>query len=321
VACVDCHIGPGAGWFVRSKLAGVGQVFAVNFRTFERPIPVPVENLRPARETCEQCHWPEKFHGDRIKVKTKYADDEKSTELKTVMILKVGGGSPDSGFASGIHWHMNIANQVTYVPTDETRQAIPFVRMRDREGRTTEYLAAGTDRPSDEAISRHGRVMDCVDCHNRPTHVFRLPDDEVDEALRVGRIDRSLPFIKKVAVQALARPYASREEAARSIPAALEEYYRTSHPEVAAARAESIRRAGEALTAVFALNVFPEMRISWGTYPNNIGHMNSPGCLRCHDGDHASADGRVISAECDTCHTLLAVEEENPEILSRLFPK
>jgi hypothetical protein len=321
VACVDCHIGPGAGWFVRSKLSGVGQVFAVTLKTFDRPIPVPVENLRPARETCEQCHWPEKFHGDRIKVKTKFADDEANTELKTVMILKVGGGSPESGFASGIHWHMNIANRVTYLPADETRQTIPFVRMQDREGRTTDYLTAGTEPPSEETLRRRGRVMDCVDCHNRPTHVFRLPDEEVDEALRVGRIDRGLPFVRRTAVEILARPYASGEEARRAIPAALEEYYRTSHPEVARARADSIRRAGQALAAIHALNVFPEMKITWGTYADNIGHMNAPGCLRCHDGEHTSADGQTISAECDNCHTLLAVEEENPEILARLFPR
>jgi hypothetical protein len=321
VVCVDCHIGPGAGWFVRSKLSGTWQVFAVTFRTFDRPIPVPIKNLRPARETCEQCHWPEKFHGDRIKVKTRFAEDEKNAELKTVMILKVGGGSPESGFASGIHWHMNIANEVTYVAADESRQTIPFVRLKDPEGRVTDYVAAGTTKPSEEEIRRSGRRMDCVDCHNRPTHIYRLPDEEVDEALLVGKIDRSLPFIKRVAVEALARPHASRAEARQAIPAHLEEYYRKNLPEVARDRAESIGRAGQALVALHDVNVFPQMKITWGTYPNHIGHMNSPGCFRCHDGDHTSEDGKVINNECENCHTLLAVEEENPEILGRLFPR
>jgi nitrate/TMAO reductase-like tetraheme cytochrome c subunit len=320
VACVDCHIGPGADWFVKSKLSGVGQIFAVTFGTYERPIPVPIRNLRPARETCEQCHWPEKFHGDRVRVLTKYSEDEANTELKTVLILKVGGGSPDSGFASGIHWHMNIANSVVYVPEDETRQVIPFVRMTDREGRVTDYLAAGATAPSEDEIRARGRTMDCVDCHNRPTHVYRLPAEEVDEALRVGRLERTLPFIRKAAVEVLTRPYASRAEAREGIPRALEEFYRTHHPEVAAARADAIRRAAPVLVGIHEVNVFPEMKITWGTYTSNIGHMNAPGCFRCHGGEHTSADGRTISSECENCHTLLAVEEQNPAILGNLFP-
>lgn len=320
VACVDCHIGPGADWFVKSKLSGVGQIFAVTLGTYERPIPVPIRNLRPARETCEQCHWPEKFHGDRVRVLTKYAQDEANTELRTVMILKVGGGSADSGFASGIHWHMNIANTVIYVPEDETREVIPFVRMRDREGRVTDYVAAGATAPSEETIRISGRTMDCVDCHNRPTHVFRLPEEEVDEALRVGRIDRTMPFIKKASVQALLRPYSSRSEARDGIPAALEEFYRTERPDVAGSKSDAIRRAAAVLVGIYEVNVFPEMKITWGTYASHIGHMNAPGCFRCHGGDHTSSDGRAISSECENCHTLLAVEEERPEILDRLFP-
>jgi hypothetical protein len=255
-----------------------------------------------------------------VRVLTKYSEDEANTELKTVLILKVGGGSPDSGFASGIHWHMNIANSVVYVPEDETRQVIPFVRMTDREGRVTDYLAAGATAPSEDEIRARGRTMDCVDCHNRPTHVYRLPAEEVDEALRVGRLERTLPFIRKAAVEVLTRPYASRAEAREGIPRALEEFYRTHHPEVAAARADAIRRAAPVLVGIHEVNVFPEMKITWGTYTSNIGHMNAPGCFRCHGGEHTSADGRTISSECENCHTLLAVEEQNPAILGNLFP-
>jgi NapC/NirT cytochrome c family protein len=320
VACVACHIGPGAGWFVKSKLSGTWQVFAVTFQTFERPIPVPVKNLRPARETCEQCHWPEKFHGDRIKVKTTYSPDEKNTELKTVMILKVGGGSPQSGFASGIHWHMNIANKVTYIASDETREKIPFIRFKDRAGQVTDYLAAGAAKPSDEEIAKSGRIMDCVDCHNRPTHVFKMPDVEVDEALRTGKIDKTLPFVKKVAVETLSRPYASRTQAAQAIPVLIDDYYRKTHPALLTEKPDVVRAAGEAVSEIYAANVFPEMKITWGSYPNHIGHKDSPGCFRCHDGEHASADGKVINNDCSTCHNLLAMEEENPAILKELFP-
>jgi NapC/NirT cytochrome c family protein len=321
VECVACHIGPGAGWFVKSKLSGVGQVFAVTFQTFERPIPVPVKNLRPARETCEQCHWPEKFHGDRIKVKTTYQADEKNTELKTAMILKVGGGSAESGFASGIHWHMNIANSVTYLPADETRQKIPFVRFKDREGKVTDYLATGEEKPAEEKIALGGRTMDCVDCHNRPTHIYRLPDREVDDAMHAGFIDRGLPFIKKVGVETITRPYDTKAQAEAAIPVLVDDFYRKNYPAVAEAKQEAIRGAGKALASAYAANVFPSMKITWGSYPNNIGHMTSPGCFRCHDGEHKSADGKLISNECETCHTLLSVEEENPEVLKTLFPQ
>jgi nitrate/TMAO reductase-like tetraheme cytochrome c subunit len=321
VACVACHIGPGAGWFVKSKLSGTWQVFAVTFKTFERPIPVPVRNLRPARETCEQCHWPEKFHGDRIKVKTSYMPDEKNTELKTVMILKVGGGSLDSGFASGIHWHMNIANQVTYVPDDETREKISFIRFRDRAGQVTEYLASGAKKPTEEEIEKRGRVMDCVDCHNRPTHIFRLPETEVDEAMRSGRIDRTLPFIRKVAVETLTRPYDSRAQADTAIPVLIDDYYRKSYPALVQEKPDAIRSAGAALAGLYAANVWPDLKITWGTYRNHIGHKDSPGCFRCHDGEHATEDGKkTIDNDCSTCHTLLAMEEEHPEIEKQLFP-
>ncbi len=321
VACVECHIGPGAGWFVKSKLSGVGQVFAVALQNFDRPIPTPIENLRPARDTCEHCHWPEKFHGDRIRVKTTYAEDAVNTELKTVMILKVGGGSAESGFAEGIHWHMNIANEITYVPADRTRTVIPFVRMKTHDGEVIDYTAGSSEKPTPEEIREHGRVMDCVDCHNRPTHIYRLPGREVDEAIRAGRIDRALPYVRKAGLEVISRKFESRPQAQEEIPALLREYYRAEHPEVLDSMASAVDGAGRELAVIHAQNVWPEMGIQWGAYPNNIGHTDSPGCFRCHDGEHESEDGRVISAECDTCHTLLAMEEKDPEILSELFPK
>jgi hypothetical protein len=318
VPCVSCHTGSGAGGFARAKLAGVGQVVALVSGTVDRPIHVPVATLRPARETCERCHWPEKFHGERLVVKTTYAEDEKNTELSTVLMLKVGGGSPGSGQTSGIHWHMNVANEVTYVPADPGRRVIPFVRVRRADGSVTDYLATGATPPAEAAIRASARTMDCVDCHNRPAHVFRLPGEEVDRALRLGRIDRTLPYIKKVAVEILKRSYGSGTEAETAIPAALEAHYRDAHPEVAQAKAGSIRNAGRALAEAYARNVFPRMKIAWGTYPSHLGHADSSGCFRCHNGDHASADGRTVTAECDACHAVLAVEEEHPEILGRL---
>jgi hypothetical protein len=318
VECVACHIGPGAGWFVKSKLSGAGQLLAVAVGNYDRPVPVPIEDLRPARETCEQCHWPEKFHSDKLWVKTSYEEDEGSTELKTAMVLKIGGGSPSSGFDSGIHWHMNIANEITYVASDATREVIPFVRMRDSRGQVTDYLAEGATKPSEAEIAEKGRIMDCVDCHNRPAHIFFPPEEEADRAILSGRISRELPFVKKTAVDILTREYASRAEAAEMIPAGFETFYRENYPAIAEANGILIQGAGKELSDIYRSNVFPAMKITWGTYSNNIGHRDEGGCLRCHDGGHESESGAVIREDCDTCHTLLAVEED-PSVLADLL--
>jgi len=212
VRCVDCHIGPGAPWFVKSKLDGTRQVLAVMRGTYSRPIASPVHNLRPARDTCEQCHWPEKFHGDKVEVVREYANDEKNTESVTRLMVHVGGGSERMGIATGIHWHMNVANEIEYVATDAKRQVIPYVRLKDRQGNVREYRAAGvTDAQLATGERRH---MDCMDCHNRPSHPFSAsPERAVDAAMARGEIPRSLPFARREAVAALKAPYDSRAAA------------------------------------------------------------------------------------------------------------
>src|SRR5262245_26447372 len=283
VACVSCHVGPGARGFVRAKLNGVSQLIGVVTGKYERPIPAPVQNLRPARETCEQCHWPQLSHGDRLKVKTSFLDDEGSTEQKTVLVLKVGGGS-DKDSGSGIHWHMNLANKITYVPTDETRQTIPWVRLTDRQGKTTEFMSKGATRPSDTEVEEHGREMDCVDCHNRPAHQFTSAPVAVDGALASGRLSRDLPFIRKNVLAAVTRKYEGLEEADAGIRLEVSGFYEKNHPEVARTRVEDIARAASEAVAIYRRNNFPGMRIAWGTYPSMIGHNDAKGCFRCHDG-------------------------------------
>jgi NapC/NirT cytochrome c family, N-terminal region len=313
VECVKCHIGPGASWFVRSKLSGVGQVFAVALNTYPRPIPAPVENLRPARETCEACHWPQKYGGDRLRVVTHFAEDEANTRTKTVLMMHIGGG--DGG--PGIHgFHVAQGIVVEYAPADEKRQAIPWVRYRDPAGKVTEYFADGV-KPEDVA-KLPVRVMDCVDCHNRPTHVFELPERAVDQAMAEGGISLTLPNVKKTAVEILKKPYGSREEAATAIPAAFQSFYQEHYPQAAAANSKEISRSAQTVLAIYNRNIFPDMKVSWGTYANNIGHTDFPGCFRCHDDQHTSPDGRKISQDCSSCHNLLAMEEEAPKILTEL---
>jgi hypothetical protein len=320
VACVQCHIGPGADWFVRSKLSGVRQVFAVTFHTYDRPIPSPVEQLRPARETCEQCHWPQMFTADKLIVRTHYKDDQDNTALTTVLLLRIGGGAMHGGV--GIHGkHLAGASRVQYIAIDRERQVIPEVIYTDDAGKKVKFLSAGAKTSPAKLAAGELRTMDCVDCHNRPTHVFQLPEGAVDEALSRGRISADLPFIKKVAVAALQASYSDRSTATQRIATRLDDFYRASYPDVYRQKRKLLDTAVDQVQAIYLRNVFPAMNVTWGTYPNNLGHVNSPGCFRCHDGNHTSADGRTIPNDCDTCHQLLAVDEANPKLLADLGMK
>lgn len=312
VGCAGCHIGPGAGWFVRSKLSGAYQVYATLADKYPRPIPSPVANLRPAQETCEQCHWPEKFFGAQLKEFNHYAYDEDSTPKEVRLLIKTGGGNPEAGPAAGIHWHMNIANEVTYVAADAQRQVIPWVRVRNRKtGAVTEYRATESKMTDAQLATATKRTMDCVDCHNRPTHIYRSPDRAVDTALRAGRIDRTLPFVKQQAVAVLAKDYASTDDAVSAIRADLTAYYRENYPQVHKAKPQEIAAAAAVLQQIFRTTRFPEMKVDWRTHPDNVGHMATLGCFRCHDDQHVSRDGKRISKDCDLCHTVLAQSGAN----------
>jgi NapC/NirT cytochrome c family, N-terminal region len=312
VKCVECHIGPGAGWFVKSKLSGVWQVVAVALDLYPRPIPTPLHNLRPARETCEQCHWPTKFIGDRLIVKNTYDDDEANTELKTVLLMKVGGLQGRT--SQGIHWHVDRKIKVRYL-ADPSRETIYDVELTEADG--TQKLFKGREKAPADAV---WRTMDCLDCHNRPTHIYRQPGEAVDIAIDDGHIDHTLPFIKREAVKALKVRYASHEEARAGLAKALDTFYGEQYPDLLKTKAEAIGAAGRELGNIYAHNVFPRMKVFWNTYPNDLGHQSSPGCKRCHDNKHRTDDGEKISKGCDTCHALLAEREKNPEILKDLKP-
>ncbi len=305
VACVGCHVGPGAGWYVRSKLSGAYQVYSVAFNKYPRPITTPVHNLRPAQDTCEQCHWPEKFFGAQMKVFNRYAYDEQNTRSQTRMLINVGGGSPITGQVAGIHWHMNIANQVTYASSDEQRQSIPWVRIKDRMGNVTEYTFKGATINPEQLASMAKRDMDCVDCHNRPAHVYVPPDAAVNDSLVAERLDVSLPYLKRQAVELLTRQYATNGEAMKAISDGLTEFYQKNYPDVYSQKGNSVKAAITEVQRIFQTFIFPEMRVDWTTHPNNIGHYYFQGCFRCHDGQHVSNTGKVIKNDCNICHTVL----------------
>jgi hypothetical protein len=302
VSCVACHIGEGASWFVRSKLSGARQVFAVTFNTHSRPIPSPVHDLRPARETCEQCHWPEKFHGDKVRIVREYAADEANTETATTLQIHVGGGSDSLGVGAGIHWHMNVANTIEYIATDDKRQVIPWVRLTDRSGAVREFVVEGVT--PEELARGERRTLDCVDCHNRPSHPFDATAGRaVDRAIGRGEIAASLPFIKREATAALEAPYPTQAAAVDAIAARLRAFYREQYNAVYMQDRQTVERAVLVTQRLYQRNVFPSMNVTFGSYPNNIGHMDFPGCFRCHDDSHKTRDGLAIRQDCELCHT------------------
>jgi nitrate/TMAO reductase-like tetraheme cytochrome c subunit len=315
VACVDCHVGPGAGWYVKSKMSGMRQVYYTARGTYPRPIPSPVANLRPAQQTCEQCHWPKKFWGAQLKTFTHFGSDEQNTPRVIRMLIKVGGGDPSLGQAGeGIHWHMNIANKITYFSTDEQRQTIPYVRMENAKGQVTEY-AVKDNPPSQAQIDKSTmRRMDCVDCHNRPSHIYTPPDLSVDRGISGGVIDPSLPYIKQQGVQVLTADYKTGDEAQKAIADNINKYYQEKYPVIASTKTDSVKGAVAELQRIYRTTFFPEMKVSWKTHPNNVGHFYYNGCFRCHDGNHVSKDGKVISKECNSCHTVMDQEEGGAHI-------
>jgi len=289
-------VGSGATWYLKSKVNGTRQLYGVLTGQYSRPIPAPVQNLRPASATCEQCHWPKKYSGSIERVAHRFLADDKNTPFTTRLLVNVGGGDPAHGPVGGIHWHMNIANKVEYYATDLQRQAIPWIKITDQNGVATIYRTAEFKGDPDPAKIRR---MDCIDCHNRPAHRYQSPNDAVDEAMYLGRIDPSLPAVKRTVVDLVTRNYATQDAGAGAVAKALRDRYGASPG------------AQEAVTAAVALyrsNFFPEMKADWSKYPDNLGHLDSAGCFRCHDGKHIADGGikKMPATDCNSCHTLLA---------------
>ena len=305
VACVACHIGPGAGWFVKSKLSGAYQVYATLARKYPRPIPTPISNLRPARETCEQCHWPEKFFGARSVVNPHFLADETNTPAPISLLVNIGGGSAGER-SEGIHWHMIINNKVEYIARDRLRQDIAWVRTTNRAGKVVEYNNADNPLSPEEKGKADVRVMDCMDCHNRPSHNYRSPDRTVNESMSLGRMSPSLPYIKREAVKALDAEYPDTPSALAAIEEKLTDFYRANYPDVLKGRPADVASAVAEAQKIYTHNFFPEMKVAWKGYPYNIGHEEFPGCFRCHGSSLTSSDGKTISKDCRSCHIILS---------------
>ena len=308
VKCVECHVGPGAEWYVKAKISGMRQLFAVATHSWPTPIHTPIENLRPARSTCEHCHWPEKFYAGRQKIFYHYAPNEENTPREVNMLIKIGG-TPKTPNAMGIHWH--IGREVSFIAGDKKRLSIPYVAVKGADGKITEYMDPSKPLSKEEIAKAEKRLMDCTDCHNKPTHIYHSPGEEMDRNFASNTIDRSLPYIKKVSVDLLEKPYTSTEEAVKAVEVGIREYYTKNYPQIAAQKGAAIEQAIQRVQAIYKRNYFPKMKVAWNTYPNHIGHFYTPGCFRCHDGKHKSPEGRVISKDCKICHDVLSQVQEN----------
>ena len=313
--CVECHVAPGAAGWVASKAAGTRQLFEVLMNSYPRPIPSAMETNRlvSSAVTCENCHWSQKFGAVRLRVINNYAEDEKNTRTQTVLLMMIGG----SKFA-GIHGaHLGPGIHIRYATDDAKRQTIPWVEYRNTTSGSAEvFLSEGTTQDAVDNLPKH--EMQCVDCHNRPTHTFESPERGMNNALARGEISASLPFVKTKGAELLKASYGSRDEASEKLPAALASYYRQNFPDLFANRYWDIEEAARAILAIYDRNVFPDLKVGWGTYPNNLGHTDFPGCFRCHDGSHITKDGKAIVQDCSACHETLAMDEASPQILKTL---
>jgi nitrate/TMAO reductase-like tetraheme cytochrome c subunit len=308
VKCVQCHIGPGASFMVRSKFDGLRQVWKVLTGSYAHPIASPVHTLRPARDTCEGCHWPAKHYGDKLKLIGRFADDEKNTASFTALLLKTGGGAANAGQQhGGIHWwHIYADNKIRYLATDKRRQEIAWVELTTPDGKRTEFVRDETQAPTPDRIAAGARLMDCIDCHNRPTHLFETPAKETDLVLQRQADLRALPFYKREVVKAASVTYATHELGVAGVRGAINQFYTTTYPEIAAKQGALVARGSEEAARVYDRTVFPEMNTNSKTHPTNIGHDDSPGCFRCHDGNMKNkVNGEVIPNDCDTCHGIL----------------
>ena len=306
VGCVTCHIGSGAAWFVRAKISGSYQVYSVLFDKYSKPIPTPVQDLRPAEGTCEQCHSPEHFFSEIRYRANYYLYDEQNTKSSLSMLLKIGGGNTELGRAEGIHWHMNIANKIEYIYTDSIRSEIPWVKLTKFDGSVQIFRDTEANFDENNYDPENLRTMDCIDCHNRPSHIYNPADKSVNLSLSLQRIDETLPYIKSVAVEVLENKYTTKQAGLDSIFIVITDFYQTHYPEIYNEKRQIIEKGIEEIQRIYNRNYFPSMDVSWRGFPNHLSHLYDEGCFRCHDGKHVNDNGDIIRRDCNLCHTIIS---------------
>ena len=310
VSCIKCHLAPGVDNFVRAKVGGLHQAYATLRGTYHRPIETPIKNAQ--KESCYTCHQPNRSFGTALRTWTYFLPDEENSPWTVAMHLDVGNGKPEQGPISGIHWHTSVKGKVEYIAGGEEHKVIPWVRATNPDGTVTVYRTEEEDEVLTEEQVAAGPVkqMDCFDCHNRPAHQFLSPNEALDRAMLARRIDASMPEIKLKAAELLAGEYEAEGQALAAIEKGLREEF---------ADHAGLEGAVREVASIYRNNFFPEMKVSWRAYPDHIAHKETPGCFRCHDGEHVSDSGKKITHACETCHTVVA--QGAGRELSDLSPK
>ncbi len=307
VRCVECHVGSGVDYYLKSKMTGLYQVYSVLFSKFPQPIPTPLHNLRPAKETCEQCHWPEKFYDRKYAVHKHYLADEENTEWDIHLLMKTNNEHRALGLQEGIHWHINPDVKIEYAAASVKRDSILWVKYTNLKSGEETIFRDDSNRVSQAQLDTLPfRKMDCLDCHNRPSHNYKPPRLFFDDAITNGVIPKDLPDIKIAAMDILKNDFPSLDSAYTAIDLGINEYYEFMYEEIYDTNRAVVEGAIASIKNLYAENIFPEMKAKWTAYPNHLGHLESNGCYRCHNDRFKSQQGDVISRDCTLCHLIKA---------------
>ena len=306
VSCVECHVGSGASWYVKSKLSGLHQVYAVLAKSFPTPIETPLHDLRPARETCEKCHWPQKFYTRSIWTNKYFLADSLNTEWDIMLQMKTGPEYSGFGFTEGIHWHINPAVNIEYISENDKRENITYVKYTNKTtGAVTIYRNENNPVSDSLLAASSPRTMDCIDCHNRPSHNYSSPTVYFDKAMLTGEVSKSIPFFKKVTMGILSETFSDTDTAYLKIEERITSFYKTDYNDYYSANKNLIDSSISSVKRAFSQNTFPKMKVTYDKYPEHIGHLESDGCFRCHNDTFKADNGRVISRDCNLCHTIV----------------
>jgi nitrate/TMAO reductase-like tetraheme cytochrome c subunit len=306
VTCVECHVGAGADWYVKSKLSGLHQVYAVLTNSYESPIETPLHDLRPARETCEKCHWPQKFYPRTLQTNKYFLADSSNSEWDVILQMKTGPEYVNLGFKEGIHWHINPDISIEYISENDKRENITYVKYTNKATGVETIYRNENNPVSDSLLSvAERRTMDCIDCHNRPSHNYNSPPVYFDKAMLTGGVDREIPFIKKVSMEILRNSFGTKDSALMAIKDSITSFYKRNYLSYYNANQEKINRSIESISKGYSENTFPLMKVTYDKYPEHIGHLETNGCFRCHNDSFKSESGRVITKDCNLCHTIV----------------
>jgi hypothetical protein len=306
VECVECHVGSGASWYVKSKLSGLHQVYAVATKTYPSPIETPLHDLRPARETCEKCHWPQKFYARNLQTKKYYLADSLNSEWNVILQMKIGPEISDLGFTEGIHWHINPDVNIEYISENDKRELITYVKYTNKAtGEVTIYKNPEIEISDSTISASSARTMDCIDCHNRPSHKYRSPSVYFDKIMLTNAVGKEIPFIKKTAMGILRNNFPTKDTALMQIREGIINYYKSGFSEFFEKNQAKIDQSIVSLQKAYSQNSFPGMKVTYDVYPDHIGHLESEGCFRCHNDSFRSDNGRKITRDCNLCHTII----------------